>query len=69
MVPKSQYVTYFDEFEKLRLEHKFLPELMFNIDETMIDVLTKPEKVVIFKDEPSPTTTEQIGRASCRERV
>jgi hypothetical protein len=31
---------------------------MFNIDETMVDVITKPKSVVIFKDEPCPTTTE-----------
>ncbi len=59
MVPREKYVEFFDEYKNLRLEHKFLPNLIFNIDETMIDVTTIPQKVIIFKDDQHPVATEE----------
>ena len=52
MVPENVYVEFFQEYQKLREEHNFIPELIFNIDETMVNLQRSKSKVVVFKNLP-----------------
>ena len=54
MVQQSEYIEFFDAYQKIRLEHNFRPEFIFNIDETMINVGKDKRKVIVFKDKPDP---------------
>lgn len=58
MVPKLSYIQFFDEYYNLRKNLQFRPEFIFNIDETMVDIITNPQKVILFKDDPNPVVTE-----------
>jgi hypothetical protein len=58
MVPRDLYNQFFQSYQKLRKEHNFLPEFIINIDETMVDVITNPQKVILFKDDLDPVVTE-----------
>lgn len=58
MVPKSKYIQFFNEFQNLRKNHNFPPEFIFNLDETMINVIFYPSKAIVFKDDPDPVSIE-----------
>lgn len=58
MVPRSSYIQFFNEYQNFRKNLEFLPEFIFNIDETMVDIITNPKKVILFKNDPNPVITE-----------
>jgi hypothetical protein len=58
MVPRLSYIQFFDAYQELRDTYNFLPEFIINIDETMVDVITNPQKVILFKDDLNPVVTE-----------
>ena len=58
MVPRNSYIQFFNAYQDLRKNHDFLPEFIFNIDETMVDVISNPEKVILFKDDTNPVIPE-----------
>jgi hypothetical protein len=59
MVPKEKYIEFFQSYENLRKEHNFQPEFIFNIDETMVDVISNPTKIILFKDDLDPVIPEE----------
>lgn len=60
MVAAPVYEKFFDEYQKLRQEHNFKPEMIFNIDETMIEVGKDRKKAVVFKDESIPVSSDGV---------
>jgi hypothetical protein len=58
MVPREDYIRFFNAYEDLRKNLQFRPEFIINIDETMVDVITSPDKVILFKDDSNPVVTE-----------
>ena len=54
----KQLHSIFRSLSKFEKNHDFLPEFIFNIDETMVDVISNPEKVILFKDDTNPVITE-----------
>ena len=60
MVPRDLCNPFFQSYQKLRKksECNFVPEFIVNIDETIVDVITNPQKVILFKDDLDPVVTE-----------
>jgi hypothetical protein len=58
MVTRDLYINFFEAYENIRKEHNFLPEFIFNIDETMVDLLSNPQKIILFKDDLDPVIAE-----------